>query len=303
MLVAKVPPIDTETLTVTKTTQCDEQEFGDICNFNPQITVTGTDPNPISFPASQTPIVVTLGTGQYSVSEAGFVPGLQACSALGFDGGQQTAQADIFICTNFSEDHDGDISAGQNLLCNITNTVIDTNVTPQPATLNVTKLVTCEDENVENGVTCVQLLSTITEDQFNIFVTDNNSLPPFLGSEIGTVVTLDATSYTVAETPLPSILDDIDALDDEDSTITGPFPSFGGDCLPAAPNVFSTTGIIAPGEQQNCDIVNHFIIEEDPNEFTVASSPIIAQGTQDSPGLTALEKIEKLKKQWLDLVP
>ena len=298
-----IPPIDTETLTVTKTTQCDEQEFGDICNFNPQITVTGTDPNPISFPTSQTPIVVTLGTGQYNVSEAGFVPGLQACSALGFDGGQQTAQADTFICTNFSEDCDGDISAGQNLLCNITNTVIDTNVTPQTATLNVTKLVTCEDENVENGVTCAQLLSTITEDQFNIFVTDNNSLPPFTGSETGTVVTLDATSYTLAETPDPSILDDIDALDDEDSTITGPFPSFGGDCLPAAPNVFSTTGIIAPGEQQNCDIVNHFIIEEDANEFTVASSLIIAQGTQDSPGLTALEKIEKLKKQWLDLVP
>ena len=148
-------------------------------------------------------------------------------------------------------------------------------MTPQTVTLNVTKLVTCEDENVENGVTCAQLLSTITEDQFNIFVTDNNSLPPFTGSETGTVVTLDATSYTLAETPDPSILDDIDALDDEDSTITGPFPSFGGDCLPAAPNVFSTTGIIAPGEQQNCDIVNHFIIEEDANEFTVSSSLII----------------------------
>src|SRR5215203_4397377 len=255
-----IPPIDTESLTVTKTTQCDTQEFGDICNFNPQITVTGTDPNPISFPASQTPIVVALGTGQYSVSEAGFVPDLQACSALGFDGGQQTAQADIFICTNFSEDCDGDISAGQNLSCNITNTVIDTNVPPQTATLNVTKLVTCEDENV---VTCAQLLSTITEDQFNIFVTDNNALPPFTGSETGTVVTLDATSYTVAETPDPSILDDIDTLDDEDSTITGPFPSFGGDCLPAAPNVFSTTGIIAPGESQTCNIVNLFIILDD----------------------------------------
>jgi hypothetical protein len=36
---------------------------------------------------------------------------------------------------------------------------------------------------------------------------------------------------------------------------------------------------------------------------TVASSPIIAQGKQDSTGLTALEKIEKLKAQWLDLLP
>jgi hypothetical protein len=205
-----------------------------------------------------------LGTGQYSVSEAGFVQGLQACSALGFDGGQQTAQASIFICTNFSEDCDGDISAGQNLSCNITNTVIDTNVTPpQTATLNVTKLVTCADENLTTGVSCAQLLSAITEDQFNIFVTDNNSLPPFSGSETGTVVTLDATSYQVAETPTPSILDDIDDLDDDVSTITGPFPSFSGNCLPAAPNVFSTTGIIAPGESQTCNIVNHFIIEDD----------------------------------------
>jgi hypothetical protein len=61
-------------------------------------------------------------------------------------------------------------------------------------------------------------------------------------------------------------LDDIDTLDDEDSTITGPFPSFSGDCLPVTPNVFSTTGIIVAGEQQNCDIVNLFIIEDDVEE-------------------------------------
>jgi hypothetical protein len=33
------------------------------------------------------------------------------------------------------------------------------------------------------------------------------------------------------------------------------------------------------------------------------SSPTIAQGTEDSTGLTALEKIEKLKTQWLGLLP
>jgi hypothetical protein len=265
LLVAKVPPIDTETLTVTKTTQCDEQEFGDICNFNPQITVTATDPNPISFPASQTPIVVTLGTGQYSVSEAGFVPGLQACSALGFDGGQQTAQADIFICTNFSEDHDGDISAGQNLLCNITNTVIDTNVTPQPATLNVTKLVTCEDENVENGVTCVQLLSTITEDQFNITVTDTNVSPSnFNGSEIGTLVTLDAGPFTVTEEPYDSVAEQVAGLEDVQTEITGPSPSFSGDCTQTGIGSFSATGEIAAGGQETCNIVNNFIMTRTP---------------------------------------
>ncbi len=38
--------------------------------------------------------------------------------------------------------------------------------------------------------------------------------------------------------------------------------------------------------------------------ITPSFSPhTIAQGTEDSPGLTALEKIEKLKKQWLELLP
>ena len=54
----------------------------------------------------------------------------------------------------------------------------------------MTKLVTCEDENVENGVTCAQLLSTITEDQFAIQVFGNNPDPSssFRSSENGTVV-------------------------------------------------------------------------------------------------------------------
>ena len=118
------------TLTVTKTTQCDEGEFGAICDFNPQLTVTGTSPNPNSFPATSTPTVVTLGAGQYSVSEAGFVPDLQACSDLGFDGGQPTANASVFICTDFSADCEGEISLGQELSCNINNVVIDTTTPP-----------------------------------------------------------------------------------------------------------------------------------------------------------------------------
>ena len=108
---------NTETLNVIKTTQCDEEEFEDICDFDPQITVSGTNPTPNSFPASHTPTVVTLDPGEYNVDEQGFIPGLQACSALGFDGGQQAAQSgNIVICTNFSEDCSGDIGAGAELI-------------------------------------------------------------------------------------------------------------------------------------------------------------------------------------------
>ena len=35
------PPPTTETLNVIKTTQCNEEEFEDICDFDPQITVSG----------------------------------------------------------------------------------------------------------------------------------------------------------------------------------------------------------------------------------------------------------------------
>ena len=34
-----------------------------------------------------------------------------------------------------------------------------------------------------------------------------------------------------------------------------------------------------------------------------SSPPTIAQETEDSSELTAIEKIEKLKKQWLELLP
>jgi hypothetical protein len=48
--------------------------------------------------------------------------------------------------------------------------------------------------------------------------------------------------------------------EDLDIVINGQFPSFTGDCLPAAPLVFSTTGTIGAGESQTCNIVNNFVI-------------------------------------------
>ena len=76
------PPPTTETLNVIKTTQCNEEEFEDICDFDPQITVSGFNPTPNSFPASTTPTVVTLDPGEYNVDEQGFISALEACMPL-----------------------------------------------------------------------------------------------------------------------------------------------------------------------------------------------------------------------------
>ena len=51
-------------------------------------------------------------------------------------------------------------------------------------------------------------------------------------------------------------------------------------------------------KSQTCGIVNNFEITAE-DEF-IAGSSIIAQGTADS---SALEKITKLKQQWLSLLP
>ena len=74
------------------------------------------------------------------------------------------------------------------------------------------------------------LLALITEDQFNITVTDTNVSPSnFNGSEIGTLVTLDAGPFTVTEEPYDSVAEDVAGLEDVQTEITGPSPSFSGD--------------------------------------------------------------------------
>ena len=117
-------PLTTANLTVIKNTNCG---FGQvICNslnLNPQITVTGINAIPSSFPAAQTPVDVTLDAGKYSVSEAGFIPSEVHCG--GFQGGQLIpGQQTFYMCTNFNDDCKGNIIAGQELTCTIDNTVI-----------------------------------------------------------------------------------------------------------------------------------------------------------------------------------
>ena len=139
--------------------------------------------------------------------------------------------------------------------------------------LNVTKLVTCQQADGSGLVpsiqqissSCTDLLAVITEDQFNITVTDTNVSPSnFNGSEIGTLVTLDAGSFTVTEEPYDSVAEDVAGLEDIQTEITGPSPSFSGDCTRTGIGSFSATGEIAAGGQETCNIVNNFNITRTP---------------------------------------
>ncbi len=261
------PPPTTATLTVDKDTHCDVEQLGqEICNFNPQITVTDDNPTPSSFPASDTPLNVTLGAGSYNVNEAGFVLGLAQCA--GFVGGQQIIN-NIYACADFSDDCSGDISAGESLGCEIENTIIDTTV--PIAQLNVTKLVTCEDENGENSPSCVDVQGNITEDQFSIQVTDDNPVPSlFDGSENGTLVTLGPGNYNVTETPKASVDADIETLG---GNITGPNITFTGDCTQTGFNSTSATGDILAGASQTCNIINNFTVNIDACDECFANLP------------------------------
>jgi hypothetical protein len=135
--------------------------------------------------------------------------------------------------------------------------------------LNVTKLVTCQQVDGSSLVPSIQqislgcddLLNLITEDQFNITVTDTNVSPSnFNGSEIGTLVTLDAGGFTVTEEPYDSVAEEVADFEDVQTEITGPSPSFSGDCTQTGIGSFSATGEIAAGGQETCNIVNNFTI-------------------------------------------
>jgi hypothetical protein len=135
--------------------------------------------------------------------------------------------------------------------------------------LNVTKLVTCQQVDRSSLVPSIQqislgcddLLNVITEDQFNITVTDTNVSPSnFNGSEIGTLVTLDAGPFTVTEEPYDSVAETVASFEDVQTEITGPSPSFSGDCTQTGIGSFSAIGEIAAGGQETCNIVNNFTI-------------------------------------------
>jgi hypothetical protein len=186
------------------------------------------------------------------------------------------------------------------------------NATEPTGTLAVTKTVTCtpRDTLPATAAACQTFLSNTLPSFYDITVSGNNPNPSeFAGSNDPVVVTLGAGNYEVSE-DRPNEVEP-----------AGFFLSlnvrFSGDCTDALPDVplsGEATGTIAAGESQVCNISNDYGLISDPqpggltssntntgSQLSSFSQPTIAQGTEED--LSAMEKITKLKTQWLDLLP
>jgi hypothetical protein len=231
--------------------------LGNITDDQFNITVTGTNVSPSSFNGSESGTTVTLDPGDYNVTEFAY-PSVAA--DLAELGGNITYPPSLFITGDCDDDGTGTIVAGESQTCNLENRFIIEKDQPQ---LTVTKNVTCTDVTDEDlppvHPNCADLLGNITEDQFNITVTDTNPTPSeFAGSASGTIVTLGEGDYTVTEDPdETSISADLATLG---SNITGPNISITGNCIQTDVNSTSATGTIAAGESQTCNLENNFVI-------------------------------------------
>jgi hypothetical protein len=210
------------------------------------------------------------------------------------------------------------------------------NVAEPTATLAVTKTTRCNPIPVASPAAdyCNTLETNISPDDFNIVVTGNDPDPDeFPGSNTppGVIVTLGAGGYQVTE-ELPIVPPPPNGVTVSRTT------TFAGNCVdvaPSDPGSIVAAGTIEAGEEQTCDIDNLYEarataggltssnINTDTSAFDIntagdmatsdintgdiapsfSSPPTIAQGVENSAGLTSLEKITKLKQQWLDLLP
>ena len=126
------PPVETETLTVIKNTQC--QADPAICEQNPihpsnfTVVLDGNNPSQNNFPGSSSPGTnVELEPGAYNVTEQGVDPVIPViCSTMGFKAGSDLGD-NLLICTNFSDECEGDITIGDPQTCTIENVLVEQN--------------------------------------------------------------------------------------------------------------------------------------------------------------------------------
>jgi hypothetical protein len=125
------PPLTKEILTVIKNTEC--QADAQTCEQNPippsnfTIVIDGNNPSQNNFPGSSTGTDVELEQGAYNVTEQGLDPVTPAiCSTLRFEAGQVVSPdtSGLFICTNFSDECEGEITIGNQQICTIENELI-----------------------------------------------------------------------------------------------------------------------------------------------------------------------------------
>jgi len=230
----------------------------------------------------------------------------------GYDNGYKKQKDQGFTCIINNNNNNTNIVAGGG---NITE--------PEPtATLAVTKTTRCDPDDSDAALeACGAIENAISPDEFNIVVTGNEPDPDeFPGSNTppGVVVTLGAGDYQVTE-ELPNLPILPPGVSVSRTT------TFAGNCADVDPSNTQSivaAGTIEAGESQICDIDNIYAastargltssnLNTDISAFDIntaggltssfSSSPTIDQGTGDN--LSALEKITKLKSQWLDLLP
>jgi hypothetical protein len=127
------PPLTAETLTVIKNVDClaDAQtcEQNSIQPSNFTIVIDGNNPSQNNFPGSSDPGTnVELEPGTYNVTEQGLdVVTPQLCTNMGFEAGMVVdSTSGLFICTDFSEDCEGEIAIGSPQTCRIDNVLVTT---------------------------------------------------------------------------------------------------------------------------------------------------------------------------------
>ena len=129
------PPLTTETLTVIKNIEC--QADAPTCEQNPiepsnfTIVIDGNNPSQNNFPGSSTGTNVELEAGAYNVTEQGLDPVTPAiCSTMGFEAGRNVSSGisgNLFICTHFSDECEGDLTIGNPQTCTIENVLVEQN--------------------------------------------------------------------------------------------------------------------------------------------------------------------------------
>ena len=122
------PPPTTETLTVIKNTEC--QADNQTCEQNPiqpsnfTVVIDGNNPSQNNFPGSSTSTNIRLEPGPYNVTEQGLdVVTPEICTTMKFEAGT-TLENNLFICTNFSDGCEGDITLGNPQTCTIDNVLV-----------------------------------------------------------------------------------------------------------------------------------------------------------------------------------
>lgn len=126
-------PIDiTETLTVIKNIRCEaDTETCQQIQIQPSqfnVVIEGKNPSQNNFPGSSIGTNVELEEGRYSVSEEGLDPVTpELCNTMSFEAGQVASELgeNLFICTNFSEECEGNITVGNPQTCTIENVIVE----------------------------------------------------------------------------------------------------------------------------------------------------------------------------------